>query len=200
MLLIGLTGGIASGKSTVSAMLRELGAAVFDSDATVRALQEPGQPVYTAIVREFGPGVVGPDGRLDRQVLGARVFSDPELRRRLEQIVHPAVRERMWAEVAAARERGAPALVVDSPLLFEVGLHQQVDQVWVVYVDAETQRRRLMARSGLDADEAQRRIEAQMPLAEKVKLAHLVVDNNGALAATRAQVAAAWAAVRRAAG
>lgn len=200
MLLIGLTGGIASGKSTVSAMLRELGATVIDADATVRELQAPGQPVHAAIVREFGPAVVGPDGHLDRRALAERVFRDPGQRRRLEQIVHPAVRERLWQEVAAARERGEAVVVVDSPLLIEVGLHRQMDQVWVVYVDEATQLRRLMARNGLDAAEARRRMAAQLPLAEKVRLAHVVIDNRGSLAATRAQVAAAWAAVRGAAG
>lgn len=194
MFLIGLTGGIASGKSTVGRMLRDLGAPVFDADALVREVQEPGEPVFAAIVAEFGPEVVGPDGRLDRKALGARVFADAEQRRRLERIVHPAVRERMWARIAVARDRGEPAAVIDSPLLIEAGLHQQMDQVWVVYVDDDTQLRRLMERDGYTAAEAQQRIAAQMPLAEKVRLAHVVIDNRGSLESTRAQVAAAWAA------
>ncbi len=199
MLLIGLTGGIASGKSSVSQILRDMGATVIDSDANVRELQEPGQPVFQAIVAAFGPPVVGADGRLDRQALGDLVFRDAAERRRLEQIVHPAVRQRMWEQVAAARAQGLPAVVIDVPLLIEVGLHQQMDQIWVVYVDPQTQLSRLQRRDGAGEEEARRRVAAQMPLAEKVKLAHLVVDNNGSLTATREQVAAAWAAALAAA-
>lgn len=197
---MGLTGGIASGKSTVAAMLRDLGAPVVDADAIVHRLQAPGGPAYGPIVAAFGPGVVAPDGTLDRRALAARVFADPEARRRLEAIVHPLVRQEMAAAVAALRQAGAPVAVLDVPLLVEGGLYRTVDEVWVVYVDPDTQVRRLMARSGLTEAEARRRIAAQMPLDEKVRYAHVVIDNRGSLAETRAQVERAWRRTLAAAG
>ncbi|BDG61015.1 dephospho-CoA kinase [Caldinitratiruptor microaerophilus] len=200
VLRIGLTGGIASGKSTVVAILRELGAAVVDADRIVHAVEARGGEAYGPIVAAFGPGVVGPDGELDRAALARRVFSDPEARRRLEAIVHPIVRRRMAEEVEAAARAGARAVVLDIPLLFETGYQAHVDQVWVVYVDPPTQLRRLVARDGLDEAEARRRIDAQMPLEEKRRLADVVIDNRGDPAATRAQVEAAWRAVLAAAG
>lgn len=200
MLRIGLTGGIASGKSTVSRMLRELGAPVIDADAIVHALQEPGGPAYGPIVAAFGPSVVGPDGRLDRRALARQVFADPDCRRRLEAIVHPLVAAEMERELAAYARAGRPAVVLDVPLLFEAGLDRQVDQIWVVYVDPETQVRRLRERDGLTEAEARQRLAAQWPLNEKAARAHVVIDNRGDLAATRAQVEAAWARVLEAAG
>lgn len=192
MVVIGLTGGIASGKSTVSRMLLELGAPVIDADAIVHQLQAPGAPVTQAIGREFGPEVLRPDGSLDREALGRIVFADPARRKALEAIVHPAVRERMWAEVAEYRQQGRPAVVLDVPLLIESQIHRTVDRVWLVYVDRETQRARLMARNSLTAEEADRRIQAQMSLEEKRAYAQLVIDNRGSLEATREQVRQAW--------
>lgn len=192
MLVIGLTGGIASGKSTVSRMLRELGAPVVDADAIVHALQSPGRPVTAAIAAEFGAGVLRPDGSLDRAALGALVFGDPARRRALEAIVHPAVRTRMWDEVERCRQEGRPAVVLDIPLLLEGGLEQTVDQVWVVYVDRATQLARLIARDGLTVAQAEQRIAAQMDLEEKRRQASLTIDNRGSEAETRAQVATAW--------
>ncbi|HYG58194.1 MAG TPA: dephospho-CoA kinase, partial [Symbiobacteriaceae bacterium] len=158
MIVVGLTGGIASGKSTVSRMLRELGAPVVDADAIVHEIQGPGMPVTQAIAREFGPEVVRPDGSLDREALGRVVFADPARRKALEAIVHPAVRERMWARVDHYREAGRPAVVLDIPLLIESNLQRTVDRVWLVYVDRETQRARLMARNNITGPEADRRI------------------------------------------
>ena len=192
MIVIGLTGGIASGKSTVSAILRELGAPVVDADQIVRQLQAPGTPMLAAIVREFGPEVIRPDGSLDRAALGRVVFADPARRRALEAIVHPAVRQEMWKQVAECRARGARAVVLDVPLLLEGGLDRQVDQVWVVWVDRETQLARLMARDGLDRTQAEQRINAQMSLDEKRQRADVVIDNCGTVEATRSQVLAAW--------
>ncbi|MBY6275977.1 dephospho-CoA kinase [Symbiobacterium thermophilum] len=192
MRIIGLTGSIASGKSTVSAMLRELGAAVIDADAIVHHLQRPGTPVFESIVREFGPGVVRPDGSLDRQALGRIVFADPGRRRALEAIVHPAVRAEIWRQVEQYRREGRPAVVLDVPLLYESGWDRQVDEVWVVWVDAETQKARLIARSGLSPEEAEARIAAQMSLDEKARRADRIIDNRGSLDRTRAQVEAAW--------
>jgi dephospho-CoA kinase len=192
MIVIGLTGGIASGKSTVSRILREAGAAVIDADAIVHELQGPGTPVTAAIAREFGPGVLRPDGTLDRAALGQIVFADPARRKALEAIVHPAVRARMDQEVERYRREGRPAVVLDVPLLIEGGLHRTVDRVWLVYVDRETEHRRLMARDGLSPADADRRISAQMSLEEKRSFADLVIDNRGTEEATRAQVLAAW--------
>lgn len=195
MLVIGLTGGIASGKSTVSAYLRELNAPVVDADAIVREVQQPGGPVLAAIRESFGSEVILPDGSLDRPALGRIIFSDPERRRHLESIVHPAVRERMWAEVERYRREGHPAVVLDIPLLLEGRLDRTVDQVWLVYVDRETQRKRLTARDGLSAEEAEQRIAAQMDLEAKRSRASLIIDNRGSREETRAQVLRAWQAV-----
>lgn len=192
MRIIGLTGSIASGKTTVATMLREMGAVVIDADAIVHDLQRPGTPVFAAIVREFGPGVLRADGSLDRQALGRIVFADPGRRRSLEAIVHPAVRAEIWRQIEHHRRAGRTAVVLDIPLLYESGWDRMVDEIWVVYVDAETQKARLMARSGLSAEEAEARIAAQMDLEEKARRAHRVIDNRGTLDATRAQVAAAW--------
>ncbi len=192
MLLIGLTGSIASGKSTVSRFLRELGAPVVDADAIVHELQAPGSPLLEQIAAAFGPEIIREDGSLDRAALGGIVFRDPERRKALEAIVHPAVRQRMWAEVERLRSEGRPAVVLDIPLLFESGWDRTVDQVWVVYVDRQTQVARLMARDGLSRGEAERRIAAQMDLEAKRERADVVIDNRGTEAATRDQVRQAW--------
>lgn len=195
MIVIGLTGGIASGKSTVSQMLRELGAPVVDADAIVHELQSPGTPVLAAIAAEFGPEVIRPDGTLDRPALGAIVFREPERRKALEAIVHPAVRERMWAEVERYRGEGRPAVVLDVPLLIEGGIYRTVDQVWLVYVDGTTQLRRLVARDGLTEEAARQRISSQMDLEAKRDYAHVIIDNRADLGATRRQVTDAWRSV-----
>lgn len=192
MLVIGLTGGIATGKSSVTRILRDLGAPVVDADAIVHELQAPGMPVTAAIAREFGPAVLRPDGSLDRPALGRLVFADPARRMALEAIVHPAVRERMWAEVERHRQGGRPAVVLDVPLLIEGGLHRLVDRVWLVYVDTDTQIARLITRDGLTPLEARQRIAAQLDLEAKRTHADVIIDNRGSLAATRAQVADAW--------
>lgn len=197
MRIIGLTGSIASGKSTVTRALRELAAPVIDADAIVHELQQPGTPVTLAIAREFGPEVIRPDGSLDRAALGRIVFAEPSRRAALEAIVHPAVRERIWQEVERFRAEGRPAVVLDIPLLFESGWEQVVDEVWVVYVDRETQRARLIARDRLEPGEADRRIAAQMDLESKRAGAHRVIDNRGSEAETREQVTAAWQAVTK---
>lgn len=192
MLVIGLTGGIASGKSTVTRILRELGAPVVDADAIVREVQSPGSPVLKRIAAEFGPDVIRPDGALDRAALGRLVFTDPVRRKLLEEIVHPAVRERMWSEVERYRKEGRPAVFLDVPLLIEGELHRTVDRVWLVYVDRETQRSRLISRDGLSLEEAEQRITAQMDLEAKRAYADLVIDNRGTEAETRQQVISAW--------
>lgn len=192
MILVGLTGGIASGKSTVSRCLQELGAPVVDADALVHELQAPGMPVLAAVVAHFGRQVLRPDGSLDRPALGRLIFQDPQHRRALEAIVHPAVRERIWAEVERLRQAGHVAAVLDIPLLFEGDMQRLVDETWVVYVDRESQRSRLMARDSLSAAEAERRIGSQMDLEEKRLRADRVIDNRGTVAQTREQVEQGW--------
>lgn len=197
MALIGLTGGIASGKSTVTRMLRDLGAPVVDADAIVHDLQQPGKPVTLAIGREFGPGVIREDGALDRAALGAIVFADAARRKALEAIVHPAVREAMWAEADRYRAEGHVTVVLDVPLLVESQLHRTVDRTWLVYIDRDLQVRRLMARDGLSRPQAEQRIAAQMSLDEKRAYADLVIDNRGSEAETQRQVEQAWNEVSR---
>ncbi|MBE3578235.1 MAG: bifunctional DNA-formamidopyrimidine glycosylase/DNA-(apurinic or apyrimidinic site) lyase [Limnochordales bacterium] len=193
-LVIGLTGGIASGKSTVLRLFREAGAETLDADEIVHRLEQPGEPVYEEIVAEFGREFVRPDGSLDRQALGRVIFADPRARERLNRIVHPRVIEKLQEEIAAARARGTPLVVVDVPLLFEVGFDRDVDRTVVVKVPAAVQLRRLMERDGLDETSARQRLEAQWPLAEKVRRADYVIDNSGTVDETRAQV---WELVQR---
>ncbi len=198
MVVVGLTGGIASGKSTAAAALRRIGAPVVSSDEFARAVVEPGEPALRQIVDAFGPGILRADGSLDRRALAQKVFTDAEARRRLEGITHPPIRARTLAWLAARRAEGAPAAVCDIPLLFEVGLHLPgsfVDRIWVVTVGHEEQMRRLLLRDPLDPSAARGRLEAQWPLERKESLAHLVLDNNGTREQLEAAVARSWAAL-----
>ncbi len=191
--LIGLTGNIACGKSTVLAMLREHGAAVIDADQVTRQVQQPGEPVYRQIVETFGETIlVEPGGPIDRQQLGAIVFSDAQALRRLEQIVHPAVHARIlaWLDDAATHARVA---VIDAVKLLEAGWKQVCDAVWVVICTPEQQLRRLMETRGMNESEARMRMMAQPSQESRVAQADVVIDNSGTLDATRAQVDAAWA-------
>lgn len=190
--IIGLTGGIASGKSTVSAYLRRLGATVVDADVLAREAVAPGSDGLAAVVAQFGDDMLTPDGALDRRRLGEVIFNDAEARKRLNAIVHPYVRRRMQEEIAAAAAAGRSAVVLDIPLLFEGGLNEMCDEVWVVLADVAQQRARLQARDGFDAAAADARIAAQWPLAEKAKLATVVIDNRGTIAETEAQVRREW--------
>lgn len=194
--VIGLTGGLASGKSTVAAILRELGSVVVDADAIVRELQEPGTPVYRAIVEAFGPDVVRSDGSLDRSALASRIFADPVARQRLNAIMHPRVRERIRQEVAdlQARIPSGAIIVLDVPLLLDTAPRDTfpVEGVIVVAIDEATQIARFRARTGLSEEEARRRLRAQRPLREKVAEADWVIDNNGSPEETRRQVEALW--------
>ena len=195
-LLVGLTGGIASGKSAVSRQLVELGAELIDADRLAREVVEPGEPAWRAVVEAFGPEVLRPDRTLDRARLGARVFRDPAARRRLERVTHPAIQARRQARLDALAARGFDGLVIqDTPLLFEVGADAHVDRVVVVYAAPDVQRARLCARDGLDEAEAARRIASQMPLADKARRAHYVIDNSDRPEATTGQVRAVHAAL-----
>jgi len=192
--VFGLTGGIASGKSTVTRMLRELGAHVLDADVLAREVVEPGTPGLAAVAARF-PGVVGPDGRLDRVKLGARVFADADERAALNAIIHPRVREAFLARVQALDAQGVERVIYDVPLLIESGMHTWLEGVAVVWVPRDLQKARLMARDGLDAAAAEARLAAQLPLDEKRAHATWLIDNSGDLASTQAQVEAVWRAM-----
>jgi dephospho-CoA kinase len=188
-LLVGLTGGIATGKSTVSALLRQLGCEIIDADLLAREVVEPGQPALAQIVTEFGRDVVTAAGALDRKKLGAIVFANPERRRRLEAITHPAIRDRFQARLDELAERGFVGLVVfDAAVMIESGNYKNMDRLVVVVTDEPTQLARLHGRDGTDDAENRRKVASQMPLAEKAKLADYVIDNSGDREATAEQV------------
>nr|WP_277989551.1 dephospho-CoA kinase [Corallococcus sp. NCSPR001] len=189
-----MTGGIASGKSTVSRMLRELGARVLDADVLAREVVEPGTPGLKRIDERF-PGVVGPDGRLDRVKLGAHIFANAQERAALNAIVHPEVRALFLQKLQALEAEGVTHAVYDVPLLIETGLHTAMEGVAVVWVPREVQKARLMTRDGLTADQAEARLGAQMPLDDKRAHATWVIDNSGTPEATRPQVEAVWRAM-----
>ncbi|HYM67524.1 MAG TPA: dephospho-CoA kinase [Patescibacteria group bacterium] len=194
MKLIGLTGGAGSGKSTVAAMLRELGAEVVDADEAAHAVYEPGTPGFDLVVREFGADYVR-DGRIDRQRLGELVFNDEPARRRLNAIVHPLVREWISQRTVEAIQRGADVVVHDIPLLFEGGLQGLYSAVVLVYAPGAVQLERLVSR-GVERSRAAAMIAAQMPIDEKRGLATYVIDNGGTKQATREQVERLWEELR----
>jgi len=195
-LLVGLTGGIATGKSTVSALLRQLGCEIIDADLLAREVVEPGRPAWTTIVAEFGQDVVTGDGALDRKKLGALVFANPERRRRLEAITHPAIRERFQARLDELAEHGFTGIVVfDAAVMIESGNYKNMDRLVVVVTDEPTQMARLRGRDGTDDAEGRRKIASQMPLSEKAKLADYVIDNSGDRQATAEQVRRVFAAL-----
>ena len=188
-LLVGLTGSIATGKSTVSRMFAHLGARVLDADLLAREVVMPGQPAYLKIVEEFGQGVVQDDGTLDRKALGAIVFAEPARRKRLEEITHPAIAARQQRILSVLDEEAFEGIVIwDVALLFETGGVAKMDRVVVVATDPETELARLMARDGMAEADARARIASQMPVAEKAKRAHYVIDNSGDRAQTEGQV------------
>ena len=186
---MGLTGGIASGKTAVSDLLQRRGAVIIDADLLAREVVEPGTPALAAIVERFGPTVLA-DGALDRPALGKVVFADPEARRDLERIVHPAVRARA-AELTAAAPSGSVVVQV-IPLLVETGQQAGFDVVVVVDVDPETQLRRLQARNGLSREDAESRLAAQASREERLAVADHVLDNSGGLDELEQQVDDLW--------
>ncbi|WP_298590781.1 dephospho-CoA kinase [uncultured Kocuria sp.] len=190
MLTIGLTGGIASGKSTVSRRLMELGATVIDADAIARALQEPGQPGLERIVEEFGSSVLTSDGRLDRAALGARVFADPEARTRLNAIIHPLVRAEAERLAAAAGEDAV--LVEDIPLLVETGQHGRFDLVLTVQAPVEERVRRMVEDRGMTAADARARIAAQATDEERAAVSSSVLVNDDSVQRLLDRVDAWW--------
>ncbi len=198
---IGLSGGIGTGKSSVAALWRDLGAVVVDADAIVHELQAPGAPLLEEIRTEFGDDVFDADGTLDRKALGQVVFNDAAARKRLGELVHPRVRAEMAARVADAERRGAPVVVLDIPLLFESRAAaarggppaedgDRFDTTVLVYAPRAVQIERTVARDGCTREEAEQRVAAQMPIEDKRDLADHVIDNSGSREDTRRQVEA----------
>jgi len=190
--LIGLTGGIGSGKSTVAAMLAELGARVIDADRVGHDVYRPGSEGFCRVSEAFGPDVVGPDGTIDRRVLGARVFADPAALGRLNALLHPligdAIRDRIATAVAGDPDR---PVVVEAAIMLEAGWHF-FDRIWVVLVERETAIARVTASRGLTREEVESRIDAQMSNEERRRRADLVIENDGSIEELRARVAEAW--------
>jgi dephospho-CoA kinase len=202
--VVGLTGGIGTGKSTVARWLSELGAVVIDADAIVHELQAPGTELLGEMTRAFGLGILQPDGSLDREGLGKVVFADPDALKRLNALVHPRVGAEMFRRLAQAREDGVALVVLDIPLLLEGRARSAegdrprtaadlVEEVIVVWAPAETQLARVVARDGASEEHARERMAAQLPIEEKRALADHVIENDGDLETTRQQVVALYA-------
>jgi len=187
-LLIGITGNIGTGKSTVARMLGKLGAEVIDADKVAHAVMRPGSPVHVRIVQAFGPEVLAPDGEIDRKRLGAIVFANPAALSQLEAIVHPATLAALDQRIAAAN---GGVVAVEAIKLIEAGIADRCDSVWVTTCRPEQQVRRIMAR-GLSRSEAEQRVRAQPSQAAKVARADVVIDNSGSLSHTWSQVQAMW--------
>ncbi len=194
--IIGLTGGIASGKSTVAKILRELGAPIVDADQVARDVVEPGTPALEEIVARFGPEVVDADGRLERKRLGDIVFADDDARAALNAIIHPRIAAASQQRIAALAAAGEPIVVYEAALIVENKLTSWMEALIVVSVSRDVQVQRLMARDGIDAIAAEARLAAQLPLEDKVAVADYVVDNSGTLEQTRAQVERLWARIK----
>ncbi len=194
MHVYGLTGGIGTGKSTVARMLAEKGAAVIDADRIAREVVEPGTPGLAAIREAFGPGVLTPEGTLDRTRLGEIVFADPQRRRTLEQITHPRIMQRFGERIGEAAASGAAVVVLDVPLLYETGnLVGAVEKIIVVYAPAECQLERVRERDGLADEQIRGRMAAQLDIEEKRRRADFLIENTGTLEDLRARVDALWA-------
>ncbi|MFS0751207.1 dephospho-CoA kinase [Oceanobacillus sp. 1P07AA] len=187
-LVIGLTGGIASGKSTVSSMFQEKNYPVIDADIIAREVVEPGEKAYDQVIEAFGKEIIQDDHKINRPKLGSIIFTDEDKRNQLNAIVHPAVRSRMISKRDDYINKDVPCIVLDIPLLFESNLINLVDKTLVVYVDENIQLTRLMKRNGYSEKEASDRINAQMPLKEKADLADIVIDNNQSIEKTKLQL------------
>lgn len=193
MFVIGLTGGIAGGKSTVAAILKDLGAKVIDTDQVAREVVLPGEPAYRDIVAAFGKGIVLPDGQLNRKALGRIVFRDAAARELLNAITHPRIRARVEARLEDLKRTDPGAVVViEAPLLIEAGMDDMVDAVWVVTAPEGVRLKRLMERDGLSLQEARNRLQAQMEEGERLRYATKIITTGGDFEATRASVLAAW--------
>ena len=189
MLIVGLTGGVASGKTTVSQVLKEEGAYIIDADQIARDLVQPHQPAWNELIRTFGKEILQGDGSIDRKKLADKVFADPNQRKLLEQILHPLITEEMDRRTRELRQENPEAIaVIDAPLLIEVGYHRKVDKLIVVISTQTQQIERLKERDGISTEEAMRILASQIPLEEKAKLADYVIRNEGSLADARERV------------
>ena len=196
-IIAGLTGGIASGKSTVAAMLAAAGARIVDADRIAHQVVDKGQPAYDDIVRHFGLAILKPDGQIDREALGNIVFNDKEAKQALNDIVHPRVNEVMQQHIhQLAREHPQDPVILDIPLLIESGWHKSLPVIILVYVPEAVQQTRLMTRDGLTATDAMARIRAQMPIDAKRAHADYIIDNTGSLEATQRQVLTVYEQIR----
>lgn len=193
MHVIGLTGGIGTGKSVVARILQEQGATLLDADRVGHEVYLPGRPAHEEIVAEFGPGVVAEDGTIDRKKLGPIVFSSPERLGRLNAITHPRMKEMMRERLSDADRTGAEVAVLEAALLFDAGWDDLTDEVWVTVVDAETAARRAAERSGIPVEQVLERIQkAQMASDERIRRSDLVIDTSGTLEDTRVRTLEAW--------
>lgn len=190
MKIIGLTGGIASGKSTVTSMLRENGYTVIDTDKIAWQLSEPQQPLWQAYFARYGTQVINADASLNRQAVASIVFASSEEKAWMDSTAHPMIRSAVEQAIESAKKSGEAVVFLDVPLLYEVGWDKMADVVWLVYVDEQVQLNRLMARNNFAEAEAKRRIAAQMPMREKRARAEIVIDNNGSLTELEEQVKA----------
>ncbi len=187
-MIIGLTGSIASGKSTISAMLKDKGYPIIDADLVARLVVEPGTSNLQEIEREFGSSVINKDGTLNREALGKLIFNDPVKRKQLNDLMHPAIRSEMFRQRDEHLKSGQKTLIMDIPLLFESRLQHFVDKILVVSVTEEMQLQRLMNRNSLSKDEATARIQSQLPISEKEKGADAVIYNNGTIEQSKEQL------------
>lgn len=192
MKLIGLTGGIATGKSTVASMLRELGAKIIDADELARQVVQPGQEAWQDIVSTFGAEILREDRTINREKLRKLVFQNETARQRLESITHPRIRALAEQRIQKLAAEGAEVIVYEAPLLFENQVHLWLRPVILVACDSETQKQRLQKRDGLNEKEIEQHLKAQMPLDQKRKLADFVIENNGDLENLRRQVREVW--------
>ena len=192
---IGLTGGIASGKSTVGAMLRQMGAVVIDTDWIAHEVTAPGSGAVMEMSRRYGPEIVKNDGSLRRDAVGKIIFSDPMEKKWLESLLHPLIRAEAEKQAQAAFEAGQRVVVLDVPLLFESGWNGKFDEIWTVYTPQAIQEVRLQRRDGYTDSEIADRLASQWPIDEKAKRADVVIDNTGLPESTRRQVEVAWNAV-----
>ncbi len=192
-MIAGLTGGIATGKSTVSAILKECGAIIIDADLIAHAVVKKGLEAYERIVAHFGKQILLPDGEIDRPQLGNIIFNHPDQKEKLNQIVHPAVFEEMERQIRKIERRNSASVVIsDIPLLIESGMHKRFSEIILVYIPEYLQVQRLMIRSDLSAAQANSRIRAQMPIEEKKRFATMIIDNSGDSENTRNQAVAVY--------
>ena len=192
MKILGLTGGISCGKSTIARMLKELGANIIDTDKIAHELAEIGEPLYLAYLEHFGEDILLEDKKLNRREIAIRIYNDPNEREWINSVAHPIIRQRVEEEISRLKETGAKSAVLDAPLLFEVGWQNYADVIWVAYVNRQLQIKRLKKRDRIGRANAEKRLNAQMPIEEKKKLADVVICNENGLEELRQEVSKAW--------